>query len=274
MKFARQLSITLAIGIGAALAVPSVAMADVEAESISYVAMGDSFASGTGAGDYAEMSSASWKGGGCYQSVNAYSPLLANQLGADLDFQSCSGAKVADIYSDQMGNLSAGTDLITLSVGGNDVGFADVIITCTTAGTAKCVDKVSAAESDAKARFPSLLGNLYSEIDSRAPNAQVLVLGYPLLFEERTCFGNLGINVDEQRRINAANYVLNDLIRTAATNAGFTYVDPVSNFDGRGVCASGSYINGLRINVPESYHPNKAGHAQGYLPALLAHASV
>ncbi len=274
MKHARKLALTVAVGLAAAMTVPAMAAADPGAQAINYVAMGDSFASGTGAGNYAEMSTDSWKGGGCYQSENGYSPLLADQLGANLDFQSCSGAKVQDIYDNQMSTLSADTDLVTLSVGGNDVGFANVIITCTVSGTSGCVDRVDAAEADAIARFPSLLGDLYAEINNRAPNAQVMVLGYPLLFIEKTCFSNTGINVDEQRRINQANYVLNDLIATAANNAGFTYVDPIPNFEGHGVCASDNYVNGLRTTVAESYHPNAAGHRDGYLPALSALVNV
>lgn len=274
MKHARKLSLAVVAGVVAAMVAPAVASADPGSEALNYVAMGDSFASGTGAGNYAEMNADSWKGGDCYQSQNGYSPLLADQLGAELDFQSCSGAKVEDIYNDQMGTLSSDTDLVTLSVGGNDVGFADVIITCTVSGTDSCVSRVDEAEADAVARFPSLLGDLYAEISSRAPNAQVMVLGYPLLFIEKTCLGNTGINVNEQARINAANHVLNDLIATAASNAGFTYVNPVPNFDGHGVCADDSYINGLRANVPESYHPNANGHLNGYLPALSALVSV
>ncbi|GAA4916955.1 GDSL-like lipase/acylhydrolase family protein [Stackebrandtia albiflava] len=267
MRTAR-LSLTLVAALAVTFVFPSVASAN---ESIEYVAMGDSFASGSGAGNYAEISTDSWKGGDCLQSQNAYSPLLADQLGATLDFQSCSGAKVADIHSDQLPALSAGTDLVTLSVGGNDVGFSSVIITCTTSSTAGCTDKVEAAEADAQQRLPGLLSDLYAEIGSRAPNAQVLILGYPKLFSGRSCFGNTGINLDEQARINEANYVLNGVISTAAQNAGFTYVDPIPAFEGHGVCTSGAYVNGLRFNIPESYHPNRNGHGIGYMEALNAH---
>lgn len=274
MKHARKLSLAVTVGVVTALAAPAVASADTGTDAINYVAMGDSFASGTGAGDYASMSADSWKGSDCYRSDNGYAPLLADELGANLTFQSCSGATVADIYSNQIDALSEDTDLVTMSVGGNDVGFVDVIVTCTFSGTDNCVSRIEDAEADATARFPSLLGDLYTEIADRAPNAQVMILGYPLLFIEKTCLGNTGINLEEQARINQANYVLNDLIATAATNAGFTYVDPIPNFDGHGVCASDSYVNGLRINLPESYHPNADGHRYGYLPALSALARV
>ncbi|CAM3176580.1 SGNH/GDSL hydrolase family protein [Stackebrandtia soli] len=274
MKRARKLCVALAIGAIAVATAPSAAWAgDAQPEAINYVAMGDSFASGAGAGNYAdvaEVAPTSWKGGDCLQSANGYSPLLAAELGATLDFQSCSGAQTADIHADQLGTISAATDLITLSVGGNDVGFADVIQTCTFNGTATCTSKVTEAENKARSVLPGRLGTLYSAIKQKAPNAQVIVLGYPQLFIGKTCFGNTGVNLDEQARINQANYVLNGIIKTAATSAGFTYVDTMPPFVGKGVCASGAWINGLKFNLAEAYHPNGNGHRLGYLPLILA----
>ncbi|MFC4335953.1 SGNH/GDSL hydrolase family protein [Salininema proteolyticum] len=237
------------------------------ADGTSYVAMGDSFASGAGAGSY-YPDTASKKGDGCYRSQNAYGPLLGTELGADLDFRACSGARIPDIYADQVDALDDSTGLVTLSVGGNDIGFADVLSTCTFNGTSTCEARVDEAERQATEDLPSELDALYAEVRQSAPNADVLIVGYPVLFVEQTCWGNLGINTTEQKFINDATYVLRDVVAAAAGRAGFSFADPIDEFDGRGVCASGSYVNGLKSDLAESYHPNATGHADGFMPEL------
>ncbi|WP_025273699.1 SGNH/GDSL hydrolase family protein [Haloglycomyces albus] len=269
MRRFRYLALTFVAAVVAALSIPASASS---AEPLDYVAMGDSFASGAGAGDYFESNS--WKGSGCYQSTNAYAPLWAGQLNAQFDFQACSGATIPDIHSNQLGTIDSNTDLITLSVGGNDVGFADVITDCTLWSDSTCIDRVNDAEAEAVSRLPGELGNLYSTISQAAPNAEVVIIGYPLLFSDETCWGSLGISRNEQAHINDATYTLKNVTETAATNAGFTFVDPIDEFAGHGVCTSTSYVNGLSSDLAESYHPNATGHSDGFIPALNASAPV
>jgi lysophospholipase L1-like esterase len=89
----------------------------------SYVALGDSSASGVGAPLYNPSS------GDCRRSDKAYAPRIAAQLPASLSFQACSGARVPDVQQ-QLATLSTSTSLVTVSVGGNDAGFVDIITKC------------------------------------------------------------------------------------------------------------------------------------------------
>jgi lysophospholipase L1-like esterase len=88
-----------------------------------YTALGDSYSSGVGTRTYLADS------GSCYRSQFAYPVAVARQLGANLTFAACSGARVQDIYN-QLGSLGANTTLVTLTVGGNDAGFVNVIARC------------------------------------------------------------------------------------------------------------------------------------------------
>ena len=90
----------------------------------SYVALGDSYSSGTGTRSYIA------DGTECLRSTYAYASLTAAAKGYSLNFRACSGAVVADVTSTQLSALGTGTRYVTISVGGNDAGFADVLTEC------------------------------------------------------------------------------------------------------------------------------------------------
>ena len=80
---------------------------------------------------------------------------------------------------------------------------------------------------------------------------------------------------DQLRRGRPLNTLTDDLdavIKTEATSAGFTYVDPNSTFDGHDVCARTPYVNGfgpvLSGDTRDAYHPNAAGHSSGFEPLV------
>src|SRR5258708_30437888 len=83
---------------------------------ISYVALGASYSSGDGAGNYSD--------GSCLQSANAYPVLWHNAHGGSFVNATCAGATTSDVISSQLGGLSASTTLVSITIGGNDVGFA------------------------------------------------------------------------------------------------------------------------------------------------------
>ena len=92
-----------------------------------WVAMGDSYAAGQGANDYS--------GGHCRRSANSYWALLHGSLRNGLTspaekFVACSGATTATVRADQLAALDPTTRLVTISVGGNDLGFAGVLTAC------------------------------------------------------------------------------------------------------------------------------------------------
>src|SRR5262245_10618074 len=84
-----------------------------QAAAADYVALGDSYASGVGTRSYIADS------GSCQRSTFAYPYIDAARIGANLRFQACSGARVADVSNNQLGPLSSGTELVTVQVGGN-----------------------------------------------------------------------------------------------------------------------------------------------------------
>ncbi|NUO90037.1 MAG: SGNH/GDSL hydrolase family protein [Dermatophilaceae bacterium] len=243
------------VGVGAALALGSPAAA----AGGSYVALGDSYSSGTGTRAYIS------DGTSCQRSVYAYPSLDAASLGLALTFRACSGATVADVTNTQLSALSSSTAYVTISVGGNDAGFADVLTECAQpAWMSNCNGAIDGAQSIINNTLPGRLSTLYSSIRTKAPNAKVIVVGYPRIFNGEDCNAFTWFSPTEESRLNATADLLNSRTSTAAAARGFTFVNPTSKFVGHAVCDSPEWLNGLSSPVSESYHPNVAGHRDGY----------
>ena len=253
----------LAALLGAALLCALGANVPAHAAGSSYVALGDSYSSGTGTRTYLS------DGTTCQRSVYAYPSLLAASKGFSLNFRACSGATTTDVSSLQLGALGTGTAYVSLSVGGNDAGFADVLTTCAQpAWASDCNGAIDRARSIIDNQLPARLTSLYTAIRSRAPQASVVVAGYPRVFNGEDCNAFTWFSATEQTRLNATADLLNARISTAAAAAGFHFANPTSAFLGHAVCADVDWINGLSDPVGESYHPNRAGHASGYAPVV------
>ena len=216
-----------------------------------YVALGDSYASGVGTRTYFDTT--------CDRSVYAYSELLASRLGLALNFQACSGAKTSDVLSKQVGALSASTQFVTISVGGNDIGFSSVIEKCALPFY-DCTPDINKAVALITSTLPGALDNVYTQIHTRAPAAKVVVVGYPRLFNGVACNALARISPTEEGQINAAADTLDNTIKGRAAAHGFTFEDVRSAFTGHAVCDKVEWLNGLSNPVSESYHPNRDGH--------------
>jgi lysophospholipase L1-like esterase len=227
-----------------------------------YTALGDSYASGVGTRSYYS------DGTSCYRSSYAYPVLDAQRLGAALTFAACSGARVADVQNTQLGSLNAGTRYVSVMVGGNDAGFVDVISKCALPWPYTCWGDISNANNIITGILPGRLDALYTAIRGRAPNARIVVVGYPRIFNGREC--NLGsrISSGEQAELNKTADLLATTIGARAAAHGFGFVDVRAAFVGHAVCDSVEWINGLSNPVSESYHPNRSGQASGYAPAV------
>ncbi|MDP9435799.1 MAG: SGNH/GDSL hydrolase family protein [Actinomycetota bacterium] len=246
----------------AALAV-LLAGAPAHAAGGSYVALGDSYSSGTGTRAYID------DGTTCQRSVYAYPSLVASSRGYALNFRACSGARTSDVASLQLDALGAGTTHVSLTVGGNDAGFADVLTECAKPSWASnCGAAIDRAVSFIKTTLPGRLSSLYSSVRSRAPQARVVIGGYPRLFNGEDCNAFTWFSPTEMTRLNAAADLLNSRLKTAAEGAGFTFSDPTSGFVGHAVCADVEWVNGLSSPTSESYHPNRPGHSSGYTPLV------
>jgi lysophospholipase L1-like esterase len=217
-----------------------------------YVAMGDSYASGTGTREYYDST--------CQRSNFSYAVKIADQDGLQLSHVACSGARIPDVRANQLSALSVSSNLVTISIGGNDAGFADVISRCALPFPFTCTNEINNAKSFISNTLPGQLDSLYSDIRNRAPNAHVVVVGYPRLFNGQEC--NLGARISsgEQSDLNAVADLLAQKISGVAAAHGFDFVDPRAAFDPHRICSSVEWLNGLSNPVSESYHPNRAGH--------------
>ena len=233
--------------------------APASAAGASYVALGDSYSSGTGTRTYIN------DGTSCQRSVYAYPSLDASSLGLALTFRACSGATVADVTGSQLSALSSSTAYVTISVGGNDAGFADVLTECAQPGwMSDCNGAIDGAQNIITNTLPGRLTTLYTSIRSKAPNAKVIVVGYPRIFNGEDCNAFTWFSPAEETRLNATADLLNSKTSSIAGSKGFTFVNPTSKFVGHAVCDSPEWLNGLSNPVSESYHPNVAGHRDGY----------
>ncbi|MEU5875819.1 SGNH/GDSL hydrolase family protein [Glycomyces sp. NPDC047369] len=255
------LAAALAVAVVSILALTSGA---AQAQTIEYVALGDSYASGVGTRSYLD------DGSGCSRSESAYPSLFADAAGADLEFAACSGAKTGDVLSKQLGALSSSTDLVTITVGGNDTGWAGVVQQCAYPYPWTCDDEIDDAEAFIRDQLPAKLHAVYDAIEAAAPNAQVVVLGYPRLFNGEECNAITRISPGEQSQLNAAADLLATTTGQVAASHGFDYIDVRDAFDGHAVCDDTEWVNGISYPIGESYHPNAAGQRDGYFPLLNA----
>ncbi len=257
---AAALASATALMLGAA---PALAAVPAQAAAPTYVALGDSYSSGTGTRSYLK------DGTRCERSVYAYPSLIASARGYDLNFRACSGAKIPDVTSAQLSALGPSTAHVTISVGGNDAGFANVLTTCALpAWLSNCYGAVDRAQSYIRGTLPASLDSLYASIHSRAPRATVTVVGYPRIFNGEDCNLLTWFSPTEEKRLNETADLMNAILAARAGAAGFSFADPTSRFVGHAVCDSPEWLNGLSNPITESYHPNRRGQSSGYTPAV------
>ncbi|MFG2834281.1 SGNH/GDSL hydrolase family protein [Streptomyces zaomyceticus] len=228
-----------------------------------YVALGDSYSSGVGAGSYLSDS------GGCKRSSRSYPALWsAANAPSSFSFVACSGATSTTVRNSQLGSLNSSTSLVSVSAGGNDIGFADIMGVCVLQSDQACINAVNAGTSKTRNQLPGQLDQLYSNIKSRSPQARVMVLGYPRLYKLGSCV--VGIGDTKRKALDEAADTLNSVISQRAAAAGFRFIDVRGAFGGHEICSGDAWIHSTRIPVDESYHPNSKGQQYGYLPSFDA----
>jgi lysophospholipase L1-like esterase len=254
----------IALVAGLTLTIASPASA---ASSVNYVALGDSYSSGVGAGSYIASS------GSCDRSTNAYSALWAGaHAPASYVSVACSGATITTVINSQLSALSASTTLVSMTIGGNDVGFVNIMTVCALQGTSACVAAVQSAENFAQTTLPGLLDNAYNGIASHAPNAHVVILDYPVFYQLGTFC--LGLSATSHAKIDEGINQLAGVISAAAARHGFTFADVRTIFVGHQLCSGGTkWLHALNfLDLTESYHPTASGQSGGYLPVFTTAA--
>ncbi|POM23908.1 Lipase 1 precursor [Actinomadura rubteroloni] len=253
----------------------------VAAASGGYAALGDSYSAGVGAETtVADQNSLAR----CHRTSNAYYHAVAGAFRfASAGFFACSGATVRDVLHGRFGEppqidrVHADTTLVTLSVGGNDIGFSRIIAACVVKlpWSGSCTDQ----GGDIAKRMATLrqtLPDLLDQIARRAPRARILIMGYPRAFSEVNGAVGDNISVSEQQWLNAETHDLDALIKQAAAEAddridaadgagSVEYVDAYSAFAGHEAGSGDPYMNGLAVNLaaleaePRSFHPTVRG---------------
>ena len=248
-----------------------------------YVALGDSYASGVGAPPYASGTDVQG-GNGCKRAAGAYAHQVASQTGKTLDFGACSGARIPDFYNPrtswnepaQLNHLNSSTSLVTFSIGGNDAGFSTILTKCITAapfttcsGNKEVSEQVDGAISALAGKTTragiTSYDTLVADIASRAPGATVVAVGYPRMFTSAGGKGGpvpgrcQGLAKVDQRWINARTNELNTALKAAALRHGHQFTDPSDSFARHELCGEGaSWFQGL-LNSGR-FHPNADGH--------------
>lgn len=253
-----------ALTIGLVTAIAGTGIPAQAASSVNYVALGDSYASGVGAGSTS---------GSCSQSPNAYPALWATANSpASFTFAACSGAKTSDVISSQLSSLKSSTTLVSITIGGNDVGFSSIMETCVLESTSSCESAVSAAEQYANNTLPGLLNTMLADIHAAAPSAKIIVVDYPDFYDLSVpiCIGLS--SADHQALDNGIND-LDGVIQTAAARGGDTFADVRPEFAGHELCDGAGWLNSITFPIGNSYHPTATGQLDGYLPVFRAAAT-
>ena len=244
------------------------APASAAGAAVNYVALGDSYSSGVGAGDYLSGS------GSCERSAQAYPEQWADAHSpASFVSVACAGATTAGVLSGQVSALRASTTLVSITIGGNDAGFSSVMQTCALRTTSSCLQAIAAAESFVARQLPARLDTTLAAISAHAPSAKVVVLGYPDLYDLSKSGSCLGLSSQDRIALNQGADDLDGALRAAAQAHHDTFADVRGQFRGHEICDSGSWLHSVDLlAISSSYHPTAAGQDLGYLPVFTAAA--
>ena len=217
-----------------------------------YVALGDSYAAGVGGGA---------RRNACWRAIEGYPVLVARALGLDLAYQACLGATTRDVERHQLAALGPGTSHVSLTVGGNDIGFVPVLVECAKPAWMADTDPViDAALATLRSELPGRLSALLARVAQAAPDARLVVTAYPLLFDGEDCNALTFFSPHEMRRIGEGVDELAGVVAAAASGAGAQVVDPREAFRGHAVCDREEWVSGVSFPLEESFHPNALGH--------------
>ena len=235
---------------------------------VNYVALGDSYSSGQGAGGYISSS------GSCDRSTKAYpEQWAARNSPASFVSAACSGATTASVLASQVSALSARTTLVSITIGGNDAGFATVMETCVLSSTKSCLTAVSRAETFVARDLPGRLDKTLATIAASAPNARVVVLGYPDLYDLSKSGSCIGLSSSDRTALDQGANDLDHALAAAAARHRDVFADVRGQFAGHEICDAGGWLNAVDIfALSSSYHPTASGQGLGYLPVFTARA--
>jgi len=273
---------TVVLALLAALLLAAVVAAGARAAN--YAALGDSYAAGP-------LIPNPTLPLGCLKSDHNYPHLAAPSIGLSLRDATCSGATTADMTNPQnvepdgpnppqLNSVDSTTAVVSLTIGGNDIGFSSVAQSCITLNpfSHPCLDKYDAGGVDQlKARIEATapkVAAVLAGIKSRAPSARIYVVNYPAIFPETGygCWPQMPIGFSDVPYLRSTEQRLNSMLATQAAAAGATLVSWYNASIGHDAC-KGSSTRWVEPLVPGELaapiHPNQAG-MTGAANALLA----
>lgn len=238
--------------------------------SAHYVALGSSFAAGLGLGPRAPGSPVVSQ-----RSLNGYPQILARML----DFPSftdmtSSGATLRNVLRggqmfmvSQVRAIGPETSLVTLTAGGNDIGYVgDIMLTALRNRGGFMGALIGALRKSAMpvaqrdfAGLATLFRATLTEIRRRAPDARIVVVTYPAIIPEGLACPELGLTQDEADLMRAVGDRLAQVTRDAVREAGATLVDMALLSTGHEVCGPDPWVNGPKPQTGSAFHPNLAG---------------
>jgi lysophospholipase L1-like esterase len=239
------------------------------ASTFEYVALGDSFTAAPGVPRPVGERS-------CGRSTNNYPHLVARALPrTELVDRSCNGADTRHLTTNQypsvepqLDALGADTDLVTLSLGGNDFGlFAALLSACPTLRDsdptgAPCSEVTGAYSARNLRKLIEQTGDRLQTalelIKARSPRAEVMLVGYPVLAPANgTCTDRLPLADGDFAYVNSLGSLLNTAMKRAATNADATYVDIYGASQGHDICSADPWVNDRTTDPGRAlfYHP-------------------
>ena len=239
----RMIPTLLAALVGLVVAAP----ASQATTPIRYVALGDSYSAASGVLPPDPSAQPN-----CIRSTANYPHLIAAATGAALTDVTCGGADTSDYFTPQYDNVPAqleavapDTELITMTIGGNDSGvFIDSIVQCGIAGASTlgqgspCKDRYGSSFEDTirNTTYPSLV-NALDAVQAAAPDAEVAILSYPWILPTSVgCFDKMPVAEGDVPYLRSLQTTLNDAVRRAAEATGATYVDMNEVSEGHDAC--------------------------------------
>jgi lysophospholipase L1-like esterase len=240
--------------------------------SLDYVALGDSYAAAPGVPEQIDTA--------CARSSSNYPHLVAERNTARLTDVTCSGATTADLAlatdtaPAQYDALGRDTDLVTVSIGGNDIGFSAALGRCAALGAGNpsgspCRDDLTQGGSDqveqSIAATAPKISQVIAEIHHRAPHAKVVMVGYPSLFPDSGvgCTSpSVPFAAGDFAYLRDKTKSLNSMIAHRAKLGGAAYVDTYKATIGHDMCqpVGERWIESLAPETPAApAHPNAQG---------------
>lgn len=273
---ARRLAAAAISAVGALLlaaTTPGLAGAETSSRPIHYVALGDSYAAAplVPEPDLSRI--------GCLRSLSNYPHQAAAQLGARLTDMSCSGATI-DVLTGpqgaaqgpQLDALSTDTDMVSISIGGNDAGLVNAATVCKN-DAAKSPEPCAQQEPDGARALAAAITSVgprfataLDQIHARAPHAAIYVVGYGDYVRDGGCPGRQPFAPQDATDLQHAVTRLDSILQTQAEAHGAHYIDTFSPGQGHDSCADGPdrWIEGFTLAQPNTgraapLHPTAQG---------------